>query len=225
MRPIPSTANIADACLTLGLEFGVWPELRAVGALRMAGPAFPVQHFGSVDIFLEAIGKSEQGSILMVDNAGRRDEGCVGDLVVREAKLAGLGGIAIWGAHRDTADLQEIGFPLFIHSNFPVGPRELRARPPEPFAWAQFGDFLVSPAHFIIADQDGVIAVDSADWPSVREEAETIRAREAEQAWLVESGQSLRQQFQFDDYLQRREEDADYSFRAQLRRVGGEIER
>ena len=220
-----STANIADACLTLALEFSVWPELRAVGSPRLSGLAFPVQHHGSVDVFLEAIGKATEGSVLMVDNAGRSDEGCIGDLVVREARLAGLGGIAIWGAHRDTADLHEIDFPLFSLGRCPAGPRALRPRPTEPFGWAQFGDFLVSPGHFIIADQDGLIAVDSADWPGIRDEAEAIRAREAEQARLVESGQSLRQQFHFDDFLHRRARDETYSFRAHLRSVGGEIER
>lgn len=225
MRPIPSTANIADACLTLDLEFGVWPEMRATATPRLAGPAVPVQHFGSVDIFLEAIGKAAPGSVLIVDNMGRRDEGCVGDLVVREAKLAGLAGIVIWGTHRDSADLKEIGFPVFSLGSFPAGPRSIRDRSPDSLDFARFDDFLVSPFHFIIADQDGVVAVDLADWPSIRKEADAIRGREAEQARRVEAGLSLREQFRFDDYLDRREREPAYSFRDHLRRVGGEIER
>lgn len=225
MQSLPSTANIADACLSLALEFGVWPDLRAVGAPRMAGPALPVRHSGSVDVFLEAIGKATDGAILMADNDGRRDEGCVGDLVVREAKLAGLGGIGIWGCHRDTAELQQIGFPVFSLGSFPVGPRERREPPTERFAWANFGDFLVTPAHYVIADQDGVIAVDGADWPQIRAEAEAIAEREGEQARRVEDGMSLREQFRFDDFLEQRERDPALSFRAHLRRVGGEIER
>jgi regulator of RNase E activity RraA len=225
MRPIPSTANIADACLTLGLEFGVWPELRAAAAPRLVGPAVPVQHFGSVDVFLEAIGKAAPGSVLMVDNQGRRDEGCIGDLVVREAKLAKLGGIVIWGTHRDSADLEEIGFPVFSLGNFPVGPRSVRERSRDCLELARFGDFLVSPFQFVIADQDGVVAVDLADWPRIRKEADAIRGREAEQARRVEAGLSLRQQFKFDDFLERREREPAYAFRDHLRRVGGEIER
>ena len=225
MPGFPTTANIADACLSLTVEFGVWPDLRAVGAPRMAGPAYPARHSGSVDVFLEAIGNAPAGAILMADNDGRRDEGCVGDLVVREAKLAGLGGIAIWGCHRDTAELQQIGFPVFSLGSFPVGPREMREPPAERFAWAQFGDFLVSPAHYIVADQDGVIALDAADWPQIRAEAEAIAEREGEQARRVEEGESLRAQFRFDEFLKQRERDPGLSFRAHLRKVGGEIER
>ena len=225
MVTFPSTANIADACLSLSQEFGVWSELRSVAAPRMAGPALPVRHSGSVDIFLEAIGNAPAGAILMADNEGRRDEGCVGDLVVREAKLAGLGGIGIWGCHRDTAELQQIGFPVFSFGSFPVGPREMREQPAERFARAKFGDFLVTPAHFVIADQDGMIAVDAADWPEIRAEAEAIARREGEQARRVEDGESLREQFRFDEFLKQRERDPGLSFRAHLRKVGGEIER
>ena len=225
MVTFPTTANITDSCLSLGLEFGVWPDLRAVASPRMAGPAFPVRHSGSVDVFLEAIGKAPPGAILMADNEGRLDEGCIGDLVVREAKLAGLGGIGIWGCHRDTGDLQQIGFPVFSLGSFPVGPRDQREPPVERFASARFGDFLVTPAHFIIADQDGMISADAADWPAIRAEAEAIAQREGAQARRVEEGVSLREQFRFDDFLEQRERDPDYAFRAHLRSIGGEIER
>lgn len=40
----------------------------------------------------------------MVDNGGRLDESCVDDLVVLEARAAGLEGLVIWGLHRDTAE-------------------------------------------------------------------------------------------------------------------------
>jgi regulator of RNase E activity RraA len=44
----------------------------------------------------------QHGDVLVVDNGGRLDEACVGDLVALEAKHAGVAGIAIWGLHRDT---------------------------------------------------------------------------------------------------------------------------
>jgi len=58
----------------------------------------------------------------VVDNGGRLDESCVGDLVVHEADTAGLAGIVIWGLHRDTTDIQTIGLPVWsnvaLHGTF-----------------------------------------------------------------------------------------------------------
>ena len=223
--PFPSTANIADACLALGSDCAILPGLRAAASSQMAGPAVPVRHYGSVDVFLEAIGGAAPKSILMVDNEARRDEGCIGDLVVREAKLAGLGGIAIWGCHRDSAELRQIGFPLFSLGSFPRGPIETREPSDQRIASARFGDELVKADHFIVADEDGVLAVNLGQWPAIRTEAEAIAAREGDQARRVEAGESLRDQFRFDDYLRLRDVYPGLSFRTYLRRIGGEIER
>jgi 4-hydroxy-4-methyl-2-oxoglutarate aldolase len=94
-----STALIADACLRLGVPlrlapFGISPLL---SGSRIAGRVMPAQHYGSVDIFLEAMGTAEPGDILVIDNGGRMDEGCIGDLTALEAKACGLAGIIVWG--------------------------------------------------------------------------------------------------------------------------------
>jgi regulator of RNase E activity RraA len=44
-----------------------------------------------VDVFLEALEVAERGDVLVVENAGRTDEACVGDLVTLEVGNAGLG--------------------------------------------------------------------------------------------------------------------------------------
>jgi regulator of RNase E activity RraA len=77
-----STPLIADGCLRQGIRprlapFGIASV--ALGA-RIAGRALPARHYGSVDIFLEALGAARPGDVLVVDNAGRTDEACVGTL-------------------------------------------------------------------------------------------------------------------------------------------------
>jgi len=54
--------------------------------------------------------------VLVVDNGGRADEACVGDLVVLEAQAAGLGGVVMWGLHRDTPEVTQIGLPVFSYA-------------------------------------------------------------------------------------------------------------
>src|SRR6187549_3873494 len=94
-----TTAHVADACLRLGITVRCAPPtLRPVSAgIHVAGRARPVRHVGSVDVFLEALGQAEPGDVLVVDNEGRTDEACVGDLVALEVARAGLAGIVIWG--------------------------------------------------------------------------------------------------------------------------------
>jgi regulator of RNase E activity RraA len=43
---------------------------------------------------------AQPGEVLVIDNGGRLDEGCIGDLTALEAENCGLTGIIVWGAHR-----------------------------------------------------------------------------------------------------------------------------
>jgi hypothetical protein len=109
-----TTPHVADACLRSGVEVRCAPsDLRPLRpSFWVAGPVRPARHYGSVDMFLEALEHASPGEVLVIDNAGRRDEACVGDLIALETKLAGLAGMVIWGLHRDTYELVEIGLNL-----------------------------------------------------------------------------------------------------------------
>src|SRR5437899_4641583 len=78
-----TTAHLADACIRAHVPVRCAPaSIRAlVPGSRLVGRACPARHVGSVDVFLEAIEGSAPGDVLVVDNGGRLDESCVGDLV------------------------------------------------------------------------------------------------------------------------------------------------
>jgi len=70
-----STPLIADACLRLKITVriaasGIRP---VVPGSHICGRVMPVRHYGSVDIFLEAMGSAHRGDILVIDNDGRMD--------------------------------------------------------------------------------------------------------------------------------------------------------
>jgi 4-hydroxy-4-methyl-2-oxoglutarate aldolase len=67
-----------------------------------------VRHYGSVDVFLEAFGQALAGAVLVIDNGGRSDEACVGDLAALEAEAAGVAALVVWGLHHDAPELAAI---------------------------------------------------------------------------------------------------------------------
>ncbi|HSL33113.1 MAG TPA: hypothetical protein VK871_05650, partial [Candidatus Limnocylindrales bacterium] len=75
-----AAAPLADAAVRLGLTVAFAPPAvrRFRPGLPIVGPAVPCRHSGSVDVFLEALGGAPAGGILVIDNGGRLDEGCIG---------------------------------------------------------------------------------------------------------------------------------------------------
>jgi regulator of RNase E activity RraA len=191
---------------------------------RLAGPVRPVRHYGSVDVFLEAFESARAGDVLVIDNAGRRDEGCIGDLTVLEARAAGLAGIVVNGVHRDTTELVRIGFPVFSLGACPLGPRRLDARDPAALATAGMGAFEVGADDAVVADDDGVLFVPLARAAEILETARGIFETERAQAERIQAGRTLREQLSFRAFLAAREGDPALTFRRHLRRIGGAIE-
>jgi len=221
-----STPLIADAALRLKIPFRIGPPgIQSVTpSQRLAGPALPVRHFGSVDVFLEAMQDAHPGDVLVIDNGGRMDEGCIGDLTALEAQHCGLAGIIVWGAHRDTPELRQIPLPIFTYGTCPSGPQRLDPRDSSALQSARFGNFLVEPGDVVFADDDGCLFVAGARIDELLGMAHEIWERERRQAEEIKSGRSLREQLQFAQYLEKRATDPSYTFREHLRKISGAIE-
>jgi regulator of RNase E activity RraA len=191
---------------------------------RLAGRVCPARHVGSVDVFLEALEGAQRGDVLVVDNGGRVDEACVGDLVALEAQAAGMEGLVVWGLHRDTADIRTIGLPVFSLGATPTGPQRLDDRPREALESASVGDWMVGRGDLVLADDDGVLFVPLAEAAHLLTLAEAIRDTEGAQAEQVRGGVSLREQLRFAGYIAERERNPSLTFREHLRTIGGAIE-
>ena len=222
-----TTPFIADACALLQLPIRLGPpQIRPIHpAMKVVGRARPAKHAGSTDVFLEAIAASSPGDVLVIDNVGRLDEGCIGDLVVGEAHVAGLAGIVVWGAHRDTAAIEAIGLPVWSVGRCPAGPQELRTRSAHALDAASLGGHVtVTRDDYVFADVDGVVVVAGAKLTQVVDAARDVAAREQAQAALLMNGTRLRDQLQLDAYVLKRQSDPAYTFRDHLRSLGGAIE-
>lgn len=220
-----TTPHVADAMVRLGIAVRqaptdvrpLWDDTHIVGRAR------PARHVGSVDVFLEAIERGEPGDVLVVDNGGRDDEACVGDLITLEIQRAGLGGIAIWGLHRDSRELRNIRLPVFSQGTVPAGPQRLDPRQADALTAARFGDHTVTGDDFVLGDDDGVLFLPLDRAADIAELAATIRDTERRQAIRMSLGTSLREQTRFTDYLAARDRDGT-TFRQHLRAIGGAIE-
>lgn len=221
-----TTAILADACTRVGVLVraappGIHP---IVPGTRFAGRAVPARHYGSVDVFLEALGASNMGDVLLIDNSGRLEEASIGDLIGLEARAAGLAGIVVWGAHRDTQELIAIGLPIFSYGACPSGPQRLDDREADALVSAHIGVHSVTVEDGVFADADGVLFVPLRRVEEVFAAAREIKRRERVQAEGVGAGRSLRTQLRFQEFLLRRQEDASYTFRQHLHAIGGAIE-
>lgn len=220
-----TTPHVADAMVRLGVPVRKAPaDVRPLweGA-RVVGRARPARHVGSVDVFLEAIEQAEPGDVLVVDNEGRTDEACVGDLITLEVQRAGLGGIVIWGLHRDSRDLRTIRLPVFSQGAVPAGPQRLDAQPADALTAARFGDHTITGDDLVLGDDDGVLFLPLDRAADIAELAATIRDTERRQAIRMNLGTSLRDQTRFTEYLAARDRDGT-TFRQHLRAIGGAIE-
>lgn len=221
-----STPFVADACVALGLpvrlgRYGLRPMFADA---QICGPVCPAQHAGSVDVFLEAIAAARPGDVLVIDNDARLDEGCIGDLVAGEAQAAGLAGLIVDGAHRDTMAIRALGIAVWSLGACPAGPQTMRTRSAHALEAATIGSSTVTREDVVFADDDGVVFVAAADLGRVLDAARDIAIREGVHAERLAGGERLSEQFRLDAYLEARRADPAVTFRDHLKGLGGAIE-
>ena len=162
------TACIGDVLDDMGYRCQILPhEIQAIGAgMRIAGPAFTIK--GLPDPRMPSADDSERGliivekiaplSVLVRDTSG--DKSCAhwGELMSNTVKSRGCQGAVIGGGVRDTAKIQQIGFPVFAMYRTPADMngrwRILDGQIP-----IRIGVTVINPEDFVIGDEDGVVIV------------------------------------------------------------------
>jgi 4-hydroxy-4-methyl-2-oxoglutarate aldolase len=116
----------------------------------------------------------------------------------RVARAHGYVGCVVDGPIRDTQELVDLGFPLFGTSICAdsLAPHMMPAGKSVHFEIGKsvaIAGITISPGDAVVADNDGLIAIDPADLPAALVEAEKIVGLEARIFSLLDQGKSFRE--------------------------------
>ena len=160
-------------------------------ATRLAGPAFTIEIRPGDNLMIHAaMAMARPGDILVIDGKAERNCALMGSIMLNACKKLGLGGVVIDGAHRDTEELLELGFPVYTVGANPNGPTKYV---PGRINWPiSCGGVAVSPGDLIIGDADGVVVIEREKAEAMLELAAKKVADEKQRIADIVSGKSIR---------------------------------
>ena len=151
------TSNVSDGAHRMPCLTDIHPLYSGIFA---CGPAVTVKTFpGDWAKPVEAIDVASAGDIIVIDAAGA-PPAIWGELATESAQNKGIAGLVVDGAVRDTADIRDLGFPVWskhvtCHAGDPHGLGEINVP-------VTISGTRVMPGDWIIADDDGVMVLPKA---------------------------------------------------------------
>ena len=137
-----------------------------------------------------AMSMAKPGDVLVIDGKGDRSCALMGSIMINACKKLGLAGVVLDGAHRDTEELRELGFPVYSVGANPNGPTKFV---PGRINWPiSCGGVAVHPGDLVVGDADGVVVVEREKAESLLELAAKKVAEERSRIADIVAGRNLR---------------------------------
>ena len=111
------------------------------------------------------------GTVLVVAGGSESRAACMGGLVARDIKDAGIAGVITDAPIRDSAEVVELGLPVWSRGVTPIAPTKVGGG--NLAVEVELAGVKVRPGDWVIADDDGIVV-----WP--RERLDELNARAAE---------------------------------------------
>lgn len=150
-------AILADVAGRRGAVNG---RIRAlIPGMRFAGSALTVDVRPGDNLMIHAaLALARPGDVLVIDGKADLGSALMGTLMFTACTKIGIAGVVIDGAARDTAELEDLGLPVFCVGTNPNGPTKTAAgRIGYPVS---IGGVAVYPGDFVLGDEDGVVVVE-----------------------------------------------------------------
>jgi 4-hydroxy-4-methyl-2-oxoglutarate aldolase len=164
------TATVHEA---YGRRGAIDPAIKPIArGVQLCGPAFTVQcHPGDNLMLHKALERAQLGDILVTSVGGYYEAGYWGGLMATSGVAKKLGGLAIDGCIRDSAEIIRMGFPIFSRGFCIKGTTKtvlgLINHP------TLFGGVMVHPGDLILGDDDGMVVVERLKCEEVLEKSIT----------------------------------------------------
>jgi 4-hydroxy-4-methyl-2-oxoglutarate aldolase len=160
------------------MDHGIRPLWQ--GMPRIAGPAYSVRCAPADNLMLHAaIYRAAPGSIIVVQS-GDLNYALAGGNVCAIAQKRGVAGFVLDGLIRDVAEVRELRFPVFGRGIIPI-PAAKRV-PGTLRATIQCGGVSVSQDDVVVADEEGIVVVPSAQASATLAAAQARAAKDALQS-------------------------------------------
>lgn len=180
------TASVHEAQGRVGY---VGPELQPIQqGVKIAGSAVTVlSHPGDNVMIHAAVEVCRPGDILVVAYTAPSIHGGFGDLLATSLMAHGVRGLVNDAGVRDTADLREMGFPVW--SRYVSIQGAVKATPGSVNVPISLGGVIIDPGDVICADDDGVVVVEREQAAWALEQSEARLSKEAGTRAKLEAGE------------------------------------
>ncbi len=187
-RALP-VANISDVMSRMSAGGAALRPFYTGG--NMVGPAVTVKARPGDNLMVhKALDIAEPGDIIVVDAGGDLSNAIIGELMVAHAEKRGLGGVVIYGAIRDSAELLAGSFPVFACGVTHRGP--YKDGPGEVNVPIAINGMVINPGDLICGDADGLVSVAMDSAEQIFEAASKKHAAETKQMENIKAGKNDR---------------------------------
>ncbi|WP_099157038.1 4-carboxy-4-hydroxy-2-oxoadipate aldolase/oxaloacetate decarboxylase [Virgibacillus ndiopensis] len=129
----------------------------------VVGPAVTATCFAGDNLMIHAaIEVCRPGDILVVSIIGESNSGMIGELIVSALIKRGVKGLIINAGIRDVAQIRRLGFPVWSRAIYSQGTTKNKG------GWVNketsCGGCIVRPGDLIMADDDGVVVIEKANF-------------------------------------------------------------